>query len=107
MATYNVYPLYGKDNSWQHVIGMSNQYILGISKTVDNIRDCRHSICESESNNVIINWKSYKYKIIIRGHESTWIKFKSGDFYKLFRFTSPCEDWEIRSKGYIENAIQL
>ena len=107
MATYSVYPIYGKDKGYSYIVGMSQPYILGYPKEITNIRERRELECATRSNTLIIDWKSYRYKFIIHGHEHVWIRFKKDDWYRLFRFTTPCEDWELSSKGYIEDILEL
>lgn len=106
MAVYNVYPIWGKDKP-SYLRGVGQPYIIGISQCVSDIRGCRGFMRMSRSNALIVDWKSYRYKKFIHGYESNWIRFRMSDWYRTFRFTSPCEDWELSSKGRLQDAIEL
>ena len=106
---YSVYPVYGKDKP-SCLIGVPQRIILGIAKDVDNIKLFRQAARFGGvkwDNFIVIDWKHYKVKKYFNGYEYNWQTFKSGDFWKLFRFTTPCEDWEIESKGHVVDAVSV
>ncbi len=106
MATYYVYPIYGKDKpSCLH--GVPQRMIIGIAKEITDVSNYRERAVFSGENTLIVDWKSRRYKVILHHRESRWDRFKMNDWYRDFRFTSPCEDWEIESKGYVVDAVQL
>jgi hypothetical protein len=96
-SKYTVYPVYGKDEG---------RFVIGSSKDIPNIKQFRHNAkygtvdCDSR-NFIVIDWKRYKLKRYIDGIESVWRTFKSSEFWQHFRFTTPCEDWEIQAYGHI------
>lgn len=96
-SKYCVYPVYGRDGG---------RIVLGCSKDIADIKQFRYGAkyrtvdCNSR-NFIVIDWKRYKLKQYMNGIETTWGTFKADDFWKMFRFTTPCEDWEIRAYGHI------
>ena len=107
MATYSIYSIYGRDKGYSYIVGMSRPYILGMPKEITNIRERRELERATRSNTLIVDWKSRRYKMILNGREDVWRRFKNDDWYRNFRFTTPCEDWELSSKGYIKDVLEL
>jgi hypothetical protein len=106
-SEYFVYPVYGKDK-------LRRQIIIGNSKVIDDIklfRQCISMSCRTikiiTPDFIIVDWKHYRIKEYFNRHEYPWKYFKSESFYRDYRFTSPCEDWEIKSKGYVVDAVRL
>lgn len=100
MAVYSVYPMYGYND---------NKMILGTSSYIpnDDIKAFRNKILNGEpvcksSNFIIVDWKRYRIKHYINGHESIWRNFKIADFWSNYRFFTPCEEHEIRTYGHIK-----
>lgn len=98
-SKYAVYPVYGKDKG---------RLVLGSSKELDNKkRYCHGEVIEEAAskcntrNFIVIDWKRYRIKYHLNGFESKWSQFRSNEFWQLFRFTTPCEDWEIQAYGHI------
>ena len=98
-SKYAVYPVYGEDKG---------HLVLGISKELDNKKCYLHGEVIEEAftkcntyNFIVIDWKRYKVKYHLNGCESIWHTFKSNEFWSMFRFTTPCEDWEIQAYGRI------
>ena len=98
-SKYTVYPVYGEDKG---------HLVLGSSKELDNKKCYLHGEVIEEAftkcnacNFIVIDWKRYKVKYHLNGRESIWHTFKSNEFWSMFRFTTPCEDWEIQAYGCI------
>lgn len=94
---YCVYPVYGNE---------SGRLVIGCSDDIANIKQFRYNAkygtVNVKSNNfIVIDWKRYKFKKYLNGIEYIWRSFKSDDFWRMFRFTTPCEDWEIDTYGHI------
>lgn len=111
MSKYHVYPVYGKDKP-SCLCGVRQQIILGFPKEIENIKDFRKSVVYGYADTqtdcvLIIDWKRYKLKKIFQRREYPWQSFRIDEFYKNFRFTDPCEDWEIESKGYVVDAVAV
>lgn len=96
---YAVYPVYGKDNN--------GHFILGVSKALSDKRYYHGEVVNeaftkvNSHNFIIIDWKHYQVKYCVNGYESRWQRFKVNEFWSLFRFSTPCEDWEIEAYGHI------
>lgn len=102
---YIVYEVYGKDKP-SYLNGVTPKIILGKTREYDSIKSVWNAISNDSlnlrTNNImIIDWSHYRIKTIYNGIQSIWRKFRSHNFFNEFRFTTPCEDWEIDSKGYI------
>lgn len=102
---YIVYEVYGKDKP-NYYNGVTPKIILGKTREYDSIKSVWNAISNDSlnlrtDNIMIIDWNHYRIKTIYNGIQSIWKKFKSRNFFNEFRFTTPCEDWEIDSKGYI------
>lgn len=106
MATYCVYPIYGKDKP-SCLRGVPQRMIIGIAKEITDVSSYREHAVFSGESTLIVDWKSRRYKVISHHCERRWDRFKMSDWYRDFRFTSPCEDWELESKGYIVDTVQL
>lgn len=98
-SKYAAYTVYGEDKC---------RLVLGSSKELDNKKRYLHGDVIEEAftkcnayNFIVIDWKRYKVKYHLNGLESIWHTFKSNEFWKMFRFTTPCEDWEIQAYGRI------
>lgn len=98
-SKYAVYPVYGKDEG---------RLVVGSSKALDSEKHYRHGEVIEEAftkcnayNFIVIDWKRYQVKYHLNGFESKWRTFKSNEFWSMFRFTTPCEDWEIQAYGHI------
>lgn len=97
-SKYAVYPVYGKDKG---------HLVLGVSKDLSNKHYHHGEVIEeafikcSIHNFIVIDWKRYKIKYHLNGFKSKWCTFKSNEFWRHFRFTTPCEDWEIQAYGHI------
>ena len=98
-SKYAVYPVYGEDKG---------HLVLGSSKELDNKKCYLHGEVIEETftkcntyNFIVIDWKRYKVKYHLNECESIWHTFKSNEFWSMFRFTTPCEDWEIQAYGRI------
>jgi hypothetical protein len=95
---YAVYPVYGEDKG---------RFILGVSKALSNKRYYHGEVINeaftkvNSHNFIIIDWKHYQIKYHVNGYESKWKQFKSSEFWNHFRFSTPCEDWEIEAYGHI------
>ena len=106
MASYSVYPIWGKDKP-RYGLNLNQPFIIGVSKETSDIKNCRQFMRESRSSALIVDWKSRRYKMFIHGYEYIWNRFCMNDWNSKFRFTTPCEDWEITSSGSISDACQL
>ena len=108
---YVVYPVYGKDKpSCLH--GVHQKFIIGIGHEYNDMKSAKEAIYNGKIKNLtdnilIIDWKHYRFKKLFNTYTTVWHQFKVDDFYSNFRFTTPCEDWEIESKGYIVDAISI
>lgn len=103
MAEYEVYPLYGKDKP--NCFGM--KLILGTPKMINNIKSFRLYFDGLRRSMLIVDWKTRKYKLYMNGIQYCWRRFTKDEWCNLFRFSSPCEDWELSSKGKIEDAYNF
>lgn len=107
---YVVYPVYGKDKP-SCLCGVPQRTIIGIGQEYDDMKAVKEAIISGKINKnitdniLIIDWKHYRYKKLFRAYNTTWCSFKMHDFYRDFRFTSPCEDFELDSKGYLVDAV--
>lgn len=100
MAEYSVYPLYGKDRP--NCFGC--KYILGTPRIINDIKGFKLDLYGLKRTLLIVDWKSRRYKTYVNGYQSNWIRFKISEWWDHFRFSSPCEDWELESKGAISDA---
>lgn len=100
MSKYFVYPVYGKDRDGQTIIGCSKS--LNSDKPFEKnsvILAARDKV--NSDNFIVIDWKRNKVKSCCNGRITTWESFKSNEFWRRFRFSTPCEDWEIQAYGHI------
>jgi len=106
---YIVYPVYGKDKfNWY----FRQQTIVGVGKEYNDAKSLWQAIANNElkfksDNLLIVDWAHYRFKTIYNGFESTWHKFKASEFTQNYRWITPCEEWEVDSKGYIVGAIAV
>ena len=96
---YTVYPVYGRDGS-QTILGCSKDLVSDIPYRKGRLIEAAYTKCNT-NDFVIIDWKRYKVKYHLNGRTSIWESFKSNEFWRRFRFTTPCEDWEIHAYGHI------
>ena len=109
---YVVYPVYGKDKP-SCLCGVQQRTIIGIGKEYDDMKSVKEAIVSGKINKsitdniLIIDWKHYRYKKMFRSYNTVWHQFKMDEFYREFRFTSPCDDLELESKGYLVDAVSV
>ena len=109
---YVVYPVYGKDKP-SCLCCVPQRTIIGIGKEYDDMKSVKEAIVSGKINKsitdniLIIDWKHYRYKKMFRNYNTVWHQFKMDEFYREFRFTTPCDDWELDSKGYIVDAVSV
>ena len=101
MSEYFVYPLYGV-GCLSNFMGC--RYIIGMPRTINKIRHFRDDLRFINLSMLIVDWKSRRYKTYVEGYQSKWIRFKISEWRDRFRFSSPCDDWELKSKGAISDA---
>lgn len=106
---YIVYPVYGKDKI---SACFHQQTIIGIGKEYSDAKSLwlaiTNNMLKFKSDNIlIVDWTHYRFKTIYNGFESIWNKFKVNEFTKKYRWITPCEEWEVDSKGYIFGAIAV
>ena len=106
MAKYMSYPIYGKEKP-SCFVNQASKYIIGNPKEITDMRNYRDDMRFSGRNLVIVDWKSKRWKKFLRGYEMPWYRFKNDDWWRCFRFTSPCEDWELESSGEISDIIHI
>ena len=109
---YVVYPVYGKDKQ-SCLCGVPQRTIIGIGKEYDDMKSVKEAIISDKINKsitdniLIIDWTHYRYKKMFRSYNTVWHQFKMDEFYREFRFTSPCDDLELESKGYLVDAVSV
>lgn len=106
---YIVYPVYGKGKTSGC---FRQQTIIGTGKEYNDAKSFWQAIANNElkfksDNLIIVDWAHYRFKTIYNGFESTWHKFKVDEFTQNYRWITPCEEWEVDSKGYIVGAIAV
>lgn len=98
-SKYAVYPVYGEDEG-RLVLGSSKALVSDIPYHKGEVIKTAYAKCNT-NDFVIIDWKHYKVKHHLNGRTYIWESFKSSEFWRMFRFTTPCEDWEIQAYGHI------